>query len=122
MLCHVDRSEASHRITPQSPLRCFASLNMTMSYDELHRSHESPGRHAMPNSVINTVDTSAAPPPSRWLRLAHIACVAVALLAVGLFVVGLPLYYDLLRTPCLIESCKNTDQILIEQLQQLENE
>src|SRR5262245_59873355 len=35
-----------------------------------------------------------------WLRLVHIACVAVALLTMGLFVAGLPLYYDVLRTPC----------------------
>ncbi len=41
----------------------------------------------------------------RCLLAASMAWIAVALLAVGVFAVSIPPFFDLLRTPCAIESC-----------------
>jgi hypothetical protein len=74
----------------------------------------------MTQASANTHDEPSTRPPGRWLRLTQIVCVAVALLTGGLFVAGLPLYYDVLHTPCSTEACENTDQVPIEQFQRLE--
>jgi hypothetical protein len=41
----------------------------------------------------------------RRLKLAQTTCLAVAVLAVGMFAAGLPLYYRALRTECTAEPC-----------------
>src|SRR5262245_27012414 len=73
----------------------------------------------MANPSSNTVEELATRRASFWLRLGYVACVAAALLAVGLFVVGLPLYYTLLSTPCPAGSCQE-NQLTVEQIRELQ--
>ena len=56
-----------------------------------------------------------------WLRLAHVACVAVALLAIVVFVISIPLRYAQLRVPCPIAPCDN-GQLVTASIQTLRDQ
>lgn len=59
-------------------------------------------------SVERTVDSAVDGHTTlygRWLLLARVAWMAVALLAVGLFIAGLPFFYDDQVTVCVQVDC-----------------